>query len=91
MIGVVGESRLVVLFPSEAVERVYTGFAVGAFDPRACRPPLELRDFGGVGQGVADAEQSLDVDTIVDREVSHSHGVLLFGSIKSLTIPVSVG
>ena len=46
--------------------------------PRRRGAPLELGDVGGVGERVADAQQGLDVDAVVDRAFGDGHGSLLF-------------
>ena len=80
MIDVVAEPRAVLLLLAEAVERLDIRATVRAVDPGHCRPPLELGDLRGAGQGVADAEQRLDVDAVVDWDLGCGHvGLLAVG------------
>src|SRR5690349_17627775 len=77
VVDVVAEPRVVLLLAAEAVERLDVRTAVRAVDPRHRRTPLELRDLRRVGQGVAYAEQRLDVDAVVDGDLRCSHVVPL--------------
>ena len=61
------------LLLAEPEEGVDAGPAMSAADPGNRCTPLELRDLGRVGQGLADAEQRVDVDAVVDRSVHHGH------------------
>ena len=56
VVDVEHERLPVLLLVPEAVERLDVGLAVGAVDRRHRRPPLELGDLGGVGEGIASAE-----------------------------------
>src|SRR5215472_10227409 len=73
MVDVIAERRVVLLLLAEAIERLYVRTAVRAVDPGNRGTPLELRDLRGAGQGVADAEQGLDVDAIVNGDLSCGH------------------
>ena len=58
---------------AETVKRLDIRTAVRAVDPGHRGTPLELRDLRGTGQGVAHAEQRLDVDAVVDWDLGCGH------------------
>src|ERR1700733_4168058 len=66
VVGVEGELLLVLLLGAQAIEALDGGAAVRTVDPLDRRAPLELRRFRRVLQRRLCAEQSFDVDPIVD-------------------------
>jgi hypothetical protein len=69
MVDVVAERGVVLLLAAEAVERLDIRTAVRAVDPGHRGTPLELGDLRGGGQGLAHAEQRLNVDAVVGRNL----------------------
>src|SRR6187551_3634212 len=56
---------------AEAGEVVHGSATVGAVDPLAARPPVELGGLGRGGKGLPSAEQGLDVHAVVDERGRH--------------------
>ena len=66
MIGIVGESRLVLLLFAEAEETLDLRVAVGTIFPFIGRPPCELGCLRRFAERLARAEQRFDIHPIVD-------------------------
>ena len=66
MVGVDGERGAVRLLGAQAREVLDGRSRVGAVDPLAAGPPLELGGFGGGGEGLARGEECLHVHAVLD-------------------------
>src|SRR4029077_18468799 len=75
MVSVEAESGFVFLLAAQAIEAFDGRAAVGAVDPVAGGPPLELGGLGRFGQRFACAEQRVDVHAVLD--FGGGHGLLL--------------
>src|SRR6476620_11243872 len=77
MIDVERESGLALLFLAETIKAFDCRMAMRAILPFAVGTPFELGGLRRVRQCFARSEQSLDVNTIINRTLTISHGRLL--------------